>query len=534
MVRASSRKARAKGIIKATTGYMRHRAAQQRRENTQLAELEARGVSARTLRKLTLLSAGVLPRRQSRPHYGLREDDDMDDISSNSSSDSESESDSDSDSDEDIPPAPHVQPRLPHSTPFSAVGWAAKQLDLMYERRYENPRTKKTRSKDPTMKVALDDYRYNDEEAFRGELRIWPKTFNRLVKKIENHPVFLNNSNNEQKPVEQQLAVALYQFGNYGNAASLRAISNWAGLGKGTISKCTTRVITAILGVGLLKKYVRMPTEDEKEEAKRWVEKKAGCKEMRDGWCMVDGTLVPLAARPNWYGESYFDRKQNYSMNLQVINLPNLRIIDIGFGYVGSTHDATAWTGTRIYKKRQDLLAPGEWVWADAAYPICDWVVCPFKRPERDSADNTLFNNHVSYVRVRSEHCIGFLKGRFQSLKGLRILIRSKTDHRYANQWIVACVAVHAYAMHHEAKLAKAAGKDSYEEAWQDAFVAEGREEFAAEQRSQVSENRALSTWAARRARIAAGRSKREELRDALLEARLARRNRQHYSPLHN
>ncbi|KAF7296686.1 DDE Tnp4 domain-containing protein [Mycena chlorophos] len=455
MVRASSRKARAKGIIKATTGYMRHRAAQQRRENTQLAELEARGVSARTLRKLTLLSAGVLPRRQSRPHYGLREDDDMDDISSSSSS----ESDSDSDSDEDIPPAPHVQPRLPHSTPFSAVGWAAKQLDLMYERRYENPRTKKTRSKDPTMKVALDDYRYNDEEAFRGELRIWPKTFNRLVKKIENHPVFLNNSNNEQKPVEQQLAVALYQFGNYGNAASLRAISNWAGLGKGTISKCTTRVITAILGVGLLKKYVRMPTEDEKEEAKRWVEKKAGCKEMRDGWCMVDGTLVPLAARPNWYGESYFDRKQNYSMNLQVINLPNLRIIDIGFGYVGSTHDATAWTGTRIYKKRQDLLAPGEWVWADAAYPVGHQF-------SSLSSYNTLFNNHVSY-----------------SLKGLRILIRSKTDHRYANQWIVACVAVHAYAMHHEAKLAKAAGKDSYEEAWQDAFVAEGREEFVAEQR---------------------------------------------------
>jgi hypothetical protein len=32
----------------------------------------------------------------------------------------------------------------------------------------------------------------------------------------------------------------------------------------------------------------------------------------------VDGMLVPLFERPYWYGESYFDRKSNYSMNVQV------------------------------------------------------------------------------------------------------------------------------------------------------------------------------------------------------------------------
>jgi hypothetical protein len=68
----------------------------------------------------------------------------------------------------------------------------------------------------------------------------------------------------------------------------------------------------------MLRRYVHMPTEAEKERAKEWVEQQSGCHEWRDGWCMVDSTLIPLASRPHWFGVSYFDRKMNYSMNLQV------------------------------------------------------------------------------------------------------------------------------------------------------------------------------------------------------------------------
>ncbi|KAJ7584581.1 hypothetical protein C8J56DRAFT_789714 [Mycena floridula] len=60
-----------------------------------------------------------------------------------------------------------------------------------------------------------------------------------------------------------------------------------------------------------------MPTDKEKEEAKKWVEDHS-CAGWCNGWCFVDGTLVPLYAKPNWYGESYFDRKCRYSLNIQV------------------------------------------------------------------------------------------------------------------------------------------------------------------------------------------------------------------------
>jgi hypothetical protein len=134
---------------------------------------------------------------------------------------------------------------------------------------------------------------------------------------LEQDPVFFNNSNHPQLPVEQQLAVALYRFGHNGNAASIQAVANWAGLGKGTVHLITRQVLTAVLRPGFMKSAVHMPTPEEKEKAKQWV-KNHSCHGWRHGWCFVDGTLIPLDERPTWYGESYFGRKCNFSFNFQV------------------------------------------------------------------------------------------------------------------------------------------------------------------------------------------------------------------------
>jgi hypothetical protein len=38
---------------------------------------------------------------------------------------------------------------------------------------------------------------------------------------------------------------------------------------------------------------------------------------------MVDGTLIPLFQQPVFFGNVWFDRKSNYSLNLQVISTYN-------------------------------------------------------------------------------------------------------------------------------------------------------------------------------------------------------------------
>ncbi|KAH9905559.1 uncharacterized protein B0H18DRAFT_855416, partial [Fomitopsis serialis] len=153
-------------------------------------------------------------------------------------------------------------------------------------------------------------------DLFREELRVTPFTFDRLLARIHHDPVFSNESNSDQMPVADQLATTLFRFGHSGNGVRLTRVAAWSGYAKGTILLATRRVMTAILQKEFMESAVRPATEEEKEEAKRWVEAHS-CRAWRNGWLMVDGTLIPLYTWPFWYGESYFDRKCNYSLNVQ-------------------------------------------------------------------------------------------------------------------------------------------------------------------------------------------------------------------------
>jgi len=234
------------------------------------------------------------------------EDVSMSDASSDDDSTfADDELDTDSDTENDTPPASL------HSQVFN-------ELKQMYAHRYERPRKRLPKPQEPFMKHVLERLKGERPDHFRTELRVSPLTFDRLVEAIKNNSVFANHSKlSPQAPVREQLAVALYRFGHNGNAADLQSIANWAGIGKGTVELYTRRVMVALLQPDFMKSSVRWPDEVEKEAAKRWVQDHS-CKAWRDGWCFVDGTLVPLATRPYWYGESYFDRKCRYSLNIQV------------------------------------------------------------------------------------------------------------------------------------------------------------------------------------------------------------------------
>lgn len=193
--------------------------------------------------------------------------------------------------------------------------WVQQQIHGMYENRYEVARDELPRGPS-RMRHVLFALKNTHPGQFREELRVTPLTFDTLVTAIIMDPIFENNSYHPQMPVEEQLAITLYRFGHDGNAASLQGVANWAAVGKGTVLLVTRRVMTAILRPHFMDDVVCFPTTEEKEMAKEWVHRRS-CKAWRNGWCLVDGTLIPLAERPHWYGESYFDRKSRYSLNIQ-------------------------------------------------------------------------------------------------------------------------------------------------------------------------------------------------------------------------
>ena len=48
---------------------------------------------------------------------------------------------------------------------------------------------------------------------------------------------------------------------------------------------------------------------------------------------------------------------------------------------------------------------------------------------------------------MKSEHCIGFLKGQFNSLHGLQVQINSQQNLAFASLLIVACIVIHNFSL---------------------------------------------------------------------------------------
>jgi hypothetical protein len=127
--------------------------------------------------------------------------------------------------------------------------------------------------------------------------------------------MFMLGGSPNQFPVEHQLAIALFHFGHFRNAASVESVAQWAGCSAGAVVTCTQRVMQAITACHDL--AIHLPNASEKEYAKQWVEAVL-CPTWCDGFCMVDGTLMPLSDKPSLCGEGYYDQKCNYSLSVMV------------------------------------------------------------------------------------------------------------------------------------------------------------------------------------------------------------------------
>src|SRR5258708_10551808 len=170
-------------------------------------------------------------------------------------------------------------------------------------------------SKCSQLGLILKCYKEDDMMRFHQNLRISPRTFDILLQFIEDHPTFHNNSNNGQWPIPYQLAIALYRFGHFGSAASVEAVTQWAGCSVGEVVKVTCQIMIAFLP--LHDQAICWSNMEDMLEASDWVES-VSCQSWQPGFCMVDGMLIPLASKPGHFGEQFFDHKSNYSLSLMV------------------------------------------------------------------------------------------------------------------------------------------------------------------------------------------------------------------------
>ncbi|KAG0643565.1 hypothetical protein HOY80DRAFT_1032926 [Tuber brumale] len=103
----------------------------------------------------------------------------------------------------------------------------------------------------------------------------------------------------EAESIEKQLLLTLKHLGSYGNSVSLANLAQWRGVHEGMVDKATQRMLKAVI-------YSKL----------------------------------------QYFGERFFDRKSNYSVNVPIINTPDLQIINYSVRFVSSTMDNTAWQDT--------------------------------------------------------------------------------------------------------------------------------------------------------------------------------------------
>jgi len=156
----------------------------------------------------------------------------------------------------------------------------------------------------------FDPLQFSDQQ-FRATFRMSRLSFHRLHVILLPYITRQNTRFRQAVPSQRRLAIFLYHITL---GACYTAVSNQFGHGKSTISNIVGQVAEAIYK-HMTKRYVRFPSPEEaKLSMDFWNENNhvpgvVGC---------INGTHIPIL-RPCQNGNVYFNRKSQYSINVQGI-----------------------------------------------------------------------------------------------------------------------------------------------------------------------------------------------------------------------
>jgi hypothetical protein len=214
----------------------------------------------------------------------------------------------------------------------------------------------------PSVRIEKTDSLHNllfrwPSREFKQAVRLDKETFLFVERMIEDDLVFQNQSFNPQKPVRLQLAVTLERLGCYGNGASVGRIARANGIGNGTVTMFTNRVVKALLKHW--DTYVKWPSQAQRQQSSAY---------HNEHFCMpgvigiVDGSHFILSQKPAIDGEVFFTRKKRYALNAQLICDENRRFLMAHIGFPGSCSDAVVFSQTSVFKRPSDHFSGGEYL----------------------------------------------------------------------------------------------------------------------------------------------------------------------------
>ena len=156
---------------------------------------------------------------------------------------------------------------------------------------------------------------------------------------------------------------------------------------------------------------------------------------------VIDGTLIILQDCPEQGGPDYYNHKGSYGISTLLVCDNNKMIQYVYTGWPGCSHDQRLTTNSFLHKSPKDFFSYGQYLLAYSSFSPTASIVPAFKCQKNKplTEEEHDFNRHLSGVRVVIENCIGLLKNRFQSLKGLHLHVSGQKDLERINDWIMVC-----------------------------------------------------------------------------------------------
>lgn len=165
---------------------------------------------------------------------------------------------------------------------------------------------------------------------------------------------------------------------------------------------------------------INLPKEEELQKlADGWTEKSTGDGVFHGAVLMLDGFLSSRTKPACTNSADYFSgHKKIFALNVQALCDHNLRFRYVCVAAPGKTNDIRAFGRCNHLQQWLQALPEQYFIGADAAYPLSNQILIPFKGPQRHEQYKSSYNFYLSQLRIRIEMAFGRMTTKFRVMRG--------------------------------------------------------------------------------------------------------------------
>ncbi|XP_063223145.1 putative nuclease HARBI1 [Bacillus rossius redtenbacheri] len=245
---------------------------------------------------------------------------------------------------------------------------------------------------------------------------------------------FYPNPGHGVKAVSAENHISFLWFA--GNKSSLRDVASRFGVGESTIHRNCDRVMNFL--VHIAPTVIKFPrTQEEKVKAAKDFLEVSGRHHVVSLGC-IDGTFIPIRTPAKKIKSTYVNRHDLPSITLQGICSAKKEFVDVFVGPPSKLHDSRIFQ-LSFLSSELPALCESEWhLLGDAAYPLREWLLTPYRDYGNLTEAEKVFNRTHSGCRVTIENTFGILKQRFRQLMRVDVWTVDR-----ATKLVLSCCVLH-------------------------------------------------------------------------------------------